>query len=50
MQVRYLDHVQLAMPDERDAVSGTGLAWPTDVLQRIISGRNTTHQLGALLP
>ena len=26
------------------------LAWLTDVLQRIISGRNTTHQLGALLP
>jgi len=26
------------------------LAWLTDVLQRIISGRDTTHQLGALLP
>jgi hypothetical protein len=26
------------------------LAWLTDVLQRIISGRNTIHQLNALLP
>ena len=26
------------------------LAWLTDVLQRIVSGRNTIHQLNALLP
>jgi hypothetical protein len=26
------------------------LAWLTDVLQRIVSGRNNVHQLNALLP